>query len=311
MKDFRFFLMLLTAFGFSRAVAAQDRALPFPDSRFVMVGDVLIHYRYLPTADSIAKGTVLLIHGFAGSTYSWGKIADTLHSSGFEVVMVDVPPFGYSDKNPRLNQSVSARALLLKSYIELAFPDRQWHIAGHSMGGGIAEALTLLAQDEMEIRSLTIVDGGVFRHLHPHKAKAPLCLRYGFSRGVILVAGKTLLVNRVAVKKFLHSAYGRKPSKEELMGYYKPLKTRGTARAVLAMAAYYEELLQLDSDSLKVPVLAIWGVVDTWVPHAAFAPVVESFPDVRCELIPGAAHCPMETHPEAFIKVFLPFLEVK
>jgi 2-hydroxy-6-oxonona-2,4-dienedioate hydrolase len=311
MKVFRVCLLLFAVVSFCGGGVAQTKELPFPESRFVKVGGVLIHYRHLPAADSVTQGTVLLIHGFAGSTYSWRLITDTLLASGFEVVMVDVPPFGYSDKSPFLNQSMSARALLLKSFMQQEFSGRKWHIAGHSMGGGMAEALVLMAQDEIEIMSLTIVDGVVFREVHPHTDSAPFILRSRLSRGIILLAGKPVLLNRFAVKKLLKSAYGRKPSWEETMGYLHPLKKRGTARAVLGMAAHYEELLDLHSDSLKVPVLAIWGDVDTWVPYAAYAPVVDSFPDSRTELIQGAAHCPMETHPEEFIKVFVPFLEVR
>ncbi len=286
---------------------AQQGSYPFPDSRLAITEGVTIHYRHFPSHDTVVHGSVLLVHGFAGSTFSWRYITDTLQASGFEVVSVDVSPFGYSDKNPALNQSMTARGLLLLSFLRQVYPGRRWHLVGHSMGGGIVEVLALLAQDE--VVSVTFVDGTVFSALSPGSYAPPVVIRSGFMRGVLLFTVKPFVVNRLVVRKLLASAYGRKPLKDEVPGYLKPLKVRGTSRAILKAASISEELIPLQADSLNRPVLAIWGEDDNWIPFHHFRQAIEQMPDVRFYIIPGAAHCPMETHPAAFIAILLPFLK--
>jgi len=273
------------------------------------IGDVRIHYlHYLPSDTLVVRGSVLLVHGFAGSTFSWRFITDTLVASGFEVVAVDVPPYGYSDKNPALNQSFTARALLLMDFLAKELPERRWHLTGHSMGGGMVEALAILMQDQ--VLSVTFVDGAIFRSLHVGPYPVPMLFRNPVSRGILLTVFKPLMVNRPAVKWMLKSAYGTKPSRRDVTGYLRPLQERGTARAILRSAAASVEVMPVAADSLKVPVLAFWGSNDRWIPEEVFAPVLELMPDTRKVIIEGAAHCPMETHPEEFIRVFLPFLLV-
>jgi len=287
-------------------LTAQDRALPFPESGFAEVDGAKIHYRHFDVEDSLKQGTVLLVHGFAGSTFCWRFVTDTLTATGFEVVAVDIPPFGYSDKSPKLNQSNTARALLLEQFISEVFPGRSWHLVGHSMGGTIVEALAIVSEED--ICSVTFVGGAIFTSLKPGKPKPPLLLRTGITRGLLLVAVRPLLLNRVTVKMFLSSAYGREPLKHETLGYLKPLKRRGTSRAILRSMAVSEELFPLHADSLQVPVLAIWGDEDTWVPAENFAEALDHMPESRLELIPGAAHVPMETHPAEFISLLMKFL---
>lgn len=286
---------------------AQSGTTPTGKSVYATIGDVRIHYLHCLPADSPGtKGSVLLVHGFAGSTFSWRHITDTLVASGFEVVAVDIPPYGYSDKNPTLNQSFTARGLLLVDFLSKEFPGRSWHLAGHSMGGGIVEALAILMQDQ--VLSVTFVDGAIFRSLKEGPYAVPRGFNNSFTRGLLLALGKPLMVNRVSIQWMLKSAYGRKPVRAEVTGYLQPLKVRGTAKAILRSASVSTEVLAISADSLKVPVLAFWGSIDKWIPEEVYAPVLDQMPDTRKVIIPGAAHCPMETHPEEFLSFFLPFL---
>lgn len=302
-KNIKFTLLAILVYG---GLTAQDRTLSFPESRFAEVDGAKIHYRHFAVEDSLKQGTVLLVHGFAGSTFCWRFVTDTLTASGFDVVAVDIPPFGYSDKSPKLNQSNTARALLLEQFISEIFPGRSWHLVGHSMGGAIVEALAIISEED--ICSVTFVGGAIFTSLKPEKPKPPLLLRNGITRGLLLVVVKPLLLNRVTLKRFLSSAYGREPLKHEVLGYLKPLKERGTSRAILRSMAVSEELFPLHADSVHLPVLAVWGDEDTWVPAKNFVEALDHMSESRLKIIPGAAHVPMETHPQEFIAVLMEFL---
>jgi pimeloyl-ACP methyl ester carboxylesterase len=55
-----------------------------------------IHVRYLATE---SKGNpVLLIHGLGGSIESWINNIEIISSHGFQVIALDLPGFGLSDK---------------------------------------------------------------------------------------------------------------------------------------------------------------------------------------------------------------------
>jgi pimeloyl-ACP methyl ester carboxylesterase len=260
---------------------------PFPESRFTMIDSVKIHFRNFPARTSVSRGSVLLVHGFAGSTFSWRFVADTLAAAGYHVVAVDVPPFGYSDKSPVINQSFTARAQMLNKFMNLTYPGKLWHLVGHSMGGGMVQAFTQLSVGEYD---------------------TPWLLRGSVRREVALFVTRPVLVNRFSVKRLLKDAYGQVPDDDAVRGYLTPMRIKGTSRAILAAPNVSSELFPLRADSISVPAMAIWGDQDTWVPATAYEHAIEMMGDMRFIMIHGAAHCPMETHADEFIQYLLRFL---
>ena len=57
-----------------------------------------------------------------------------------------------------------------------------------------------------------------------------------------------------------------------------------------------------------MPVIAIWGSRDTWVPPVDLDRLSAIRPDITARVIGGAAHCPMETHPNEFAAIVLEWL---
>jgi pimeloyl-ACP methyl ester carboxylesterase len=91
---------------FSKIESEADNTLPptslaDPDSKFIAVAEGLrLHYkerRSSPTSGS--SPTILLLHGFNGSTFSWRSNIDAIaDATGCRVLSVDRPPFGLSDR---------------------------------------------------------------------------------------------------------------------------------------------------------------------------------------------------------------------
>ena len=128
-------LALLITFSFAvSALAYSDTEKPFENSNFYTVGDYTVHYRTYET-DVEAENQILLIHGFCLSTASLEGIAEKYSASGYRVVTVDVPNFGYSSRET-MNTSELQREDVIYSLIESL--GGTWIIGGHSMGGGIA-----------------------------------------------------------------------------------------------------------------------------------------------------------------------------
>jgi len=289
-----------------RAPSWQAPPKPFPNSEFTVVDGARLHHRSWPAFPAARRGRVLLVHGFSGSTFSWERIVPALRAAGYRTVAVDVPPFGYSDRSPERNASVTARARLLLAFLESTAPGQAWHLVGHSMGGGIVQAMALMRP--AAVASVTFVAGTVFGELGHGKPGGRSPAGWSPGRALLGALAGAVPITREQVGVLLESAYGRPPSPDQVQGYFAPLAVPGTAQAIVSTAAAAEELEALDAGALRVPALAIWGERDTWVPLEPRRRTLARMPRLTLRVIPDAGHCPMETHPAAFLAHLLPFL---
>lgn len=122
-----------------------------------------LHYRRWPAGPSSARrGTVLLIHGFAGDLTTWGATADFLAGKGFDVVAVDLPGHGATEAPAPTTPAACAELLLAAlDGLDLRRPDTAaagaggLHLVGLSMGAVVA---TLLARSSpVKVASLTLL----------------------------------------------------------------------------------------------------------------------------------------------------------
>ncbi len=280
---------------------------PYKNSNFITIDDVLLHYRHWePLTDSI-KGNLFFVHGFGGSTFSWEKVSDTLASIGYYVVAIDVPPFGYSDKSPELNQSISAKADLLNQFLEQVYPGNLWHLAGHSMGGGVVQAMALLNPDKF--KSVAFVNAALFSQI----SKGESLVEGNYLRTLFASIAEDFINNWVIseamIERQLSSAYGSAPTKEEIEEYIEPLKLPGTATAIISASHYSFEIYDLNAADISIPWIAIWGENDSWVPFKSQKNILSKMnPEVNIAIIDDCGHNPMETHSEEFLKIWLDFL---
>ncbi len=280
---------------------------PFSNSAHIVCNDVHLHYRhYVPENDN-GRPWCMMIHGFSGSTWTWRYTADSLCALGYHVVSVDIPPYGYSDRNPLINGSMTARASLLHQFTEQVFPGRRWHLIGHSIGGGIVEALALMYPEN--IVSVTFVAGALFTETETRWNGFPVWMILAPFERLMIVLGEKIFITPNQVNKLLGSSYGTKPSEQDADAYYSALSVAGTAKAIIRSMTRSKEIAEVSASQMKVPVLAVWGSKDTWVPLHYSKPSLDMMHDVTLVTIDGAAHCPMETHHIEFMKYLAPFLE--
>ena len=122
------------------------------------------------------------------------------------------------------------------------------------------------------------------------------------------LALERFLISETRISSLLESAYGRAPSPEEVEGYLSPLRLPGTARSLLNFLRTSKNEDPAALKGLPVPVIAIWGSRDTWVPPEDLDRLSAIRPDITARVIRGAAHCPMETHPDEFTAIVLEWL---
>ncbi|MFP3324821.1 alpha/beta fold hydrolase, partial [Planococcus sp. SIMBA_160] len=92
-----------------------------------------IYYEHYP---NVGKKTLILIHGLFSSTFSYRKLIPLLKQD-FNLIAIDLPPFGQSEKS---NTFIYSYRNMGKIIIELAGYLQIQHaiLVGHSMGGQIA-----------------------------------------------------------------------------------------------------------------------------------------------------------------------------
>ncbi len=110
---------------------------PFSDSLFFEYEDYSVHYRKWEAEN--AKGQIFMIHGFALSSYCWTALAEILVNEGYTCVMVDLPDFGYSTRETAGMDKLPREDIMHALMTELS--DDPWYVAGHSMGGFVAQAI--------------------------------------------------------------------------------------------------------------------------------------------------------------------------
>ena len=303
------FLVSLSAFSGRPGSHRIPDLKPYPNSHFMLVDSISLHYRSWNDSLAHPKGKVVLIHGFCGSTFCFRNNYDTLIRSGYRVVAIDLPGFGYSDRNSKINQSQSNRARLIWGLLKQidGKDTTRWNILGHSMGGGTAEAMALM--EPKRTRTLTLVDGMVFiRNTELSGAFVTMSKTQPMKRILVSFTEKSYLTYD-NMKKKLRGAYGVEPDSAIVMGYLQPLLIDGTAESVVNILANANEIQTLHASGLKnMPVLVIWGKKDRTIYLRTGKKLKRAVPSIDLKVIPGARHMPMETHTAIFNSYLVGFL---
>lgn len=262
---------------------------PFADSAFAEVLGTRLHYRARLTDGESSGPLIVLLHGFGGSSFSWSSTLGALEAWQLDVIALDLPPFGYSERTgggPDWPELVLGLA-------ESVAPQRERILIGHSMGAGVAAAAA--AHERADVSQLVFVGGGPGRRQQRSPAWRWLLAIPSVGRALEVYAAHRLL-EEDRFSALLASAYGRSPTAAELAGYREPLRLPGTYPALVQRLARPAE----GGDWQHVPASAIWGENDRWVPLSMGQRLQERIPAVSLHVIPEAGHNPMETHPEAF-----------
>ena len=130
-------------------------------------GDCLIFYRDIGSADAAPDKTLMLLHGFPESSFSYHKVIERLSTHFDRIVLADFPGFGLSDKPVRLTYSLFEQTdALLFVWEQLGVSGG--HVLAHDMGDTVLTELVarsvqnlLPAWFEAGLRSVTFTDGNM------------------------------------------------------------------------------------------------------------------------------------------------------
>lgn len=265
---------------------------PFDNSEFVIVDDVSLHIRFWPALQS--KGNILLIHGLGGSTFSFRNNAEPLSDAGYNVIAVDLPAFGYSDRKRNISHSQENRARLLWLMIEEVEKKYgiidDWILFGHSMGA--STTLAMANQKADKVSALGFIDGAV-----SGDQRNNLLFKIPPIQQWMKVILKNFVVKERNVTNFLTSAYNRTPSEKEIAGYFDPYTVKGTFGAWVDFLGSAKNINIEDLSDKGIPIIVLWGEDDEWVSVDTVEIITSTVSKTYVYIFEGEGHCPNETSP--------------
>jgi pimeloyl-ACP methyl ester carboxylesterase len=250
---------------------------------------------------------ILMLHGLGSSTYTWRYIAPALART-HRVIAVDLKGSGRSDKPFDDAYAVLDQVALLQTLI-----DRKGltdiTLVGHSLGGGIALALSLELNRARPaaLKRLVLIDSIAYHQRLPQffeLLKTPLLAEVGIYA----------VPPELEVYKGLYAAYldPRKITLEAVRAYALALYDRGGRYALLKMA---QEIIPPNLTALIAryrtidqPTLLIWCAQDTLVPPWVGRRLAHDLPSAHLATLRGCGHVPQEELPAHTLNLIRTFV---
>jgi len=236
---------------------------------------------------------LLLLHGWAVSSYLWRHNIRPLGDAGHRVIAVDLPGHGLSGAPEGAGAYSLARFTRHLGAVLDALEMPQAAIAAQSMAGKIAVRFALESAER--VRALLLFGPVGFGLLPPWKVLAPI---------IPTLPGQwpSLLVSRRAVEFVQHRVYGKLGwfTARDVDEYWAPTQFPAVVRAQLQMLKEFDwapwppELLA----GLTVPTEVVFGTRDRTVRPVHAERLVAALPQGRLTWIEDGGHVVMEEVPE-------------
>jgi pimeloyl-ACP methyl ester carboxylesterase len=282
-------------------------SLADPDSRFVEVEGVRIHYKEMGEGEP----AMILLHGFGASTFSWREVMAPLADHG-TVIAFDRPAFGLTERPMRNTDdwpgynpyAPEAQARLTRGLMDALGVDTAI-LVGNSAGGTVATLTTLTYPDRVE--ALILVDAAIYTG-----GGSPAFLRPLFNTPQMRHLGP-LIARRIRDWgiEFGRSAW-HDPSAippEFWEGYTDPLRVEHWDRALWELtSASRASNLEARLDELTLPVLVITGDDDRIVPTEESVRLAQELPNAELAVLDACGHIPQEECPGPWLDAVEAFL---
>jgi pimeloyl-ACP methyl ester carboxylesterase len=284
----------------------SPEALADPDSRFVRINGVNIHYKMAGQGEP----AIILLHGFGASTFSWREVLQPLSRLG-TVVAYDRPAFGLTERllpgqwtgeNP---YSPAAQVDLLFGLMD-DLGIQKAILVGNSAGGTVAISAAL--EKPERVQALVLVDAAVYTT----GGSSPL-MRVLFQLPQMDRIGP-LFVRSIATRgmEILTTAW-HDPSRitdEIKAGYRKPLMADNWDVGLWQMTKTSRSSdLAARLVDIQPPVLVVTGDDDRIVPTENSLRLAKDIPGAQLVVFKNCGHVPHEECPQDFLQAVEPFIQ--
>jgi pimeloyl-ACP methyl ester carboxylesterase len=250
---------------------------------------------------------MIMIHGFGENTYAWRHLVAPL-ADNRQIILLDLKGFGKSPKPIDDRYSPFDQAHLVNELIlRLGLPSVI--LVGNSYGGGVAllVALRLLAERDVDLRGLILLDSIAYQQSYPYFIKL---LRIPVIGSMITF----LTPPAFQVKQILELAYydDSKITEDEIKAYADPIKTSEGRHALVETARQISpadlETITARYGEISVPTLLVWGKEDRIVPIEVAYRLHQDLPNSDLHILARVGHLPHEEEPQRTLDLIRRFL---
>lgn len=266
---------------------------------------------YLETHGPKAGQTLLFAHGTAAWSRLWEPSLIAAAQAGYRATAFDMPPFGFSERDPSGNYSRVTQAKRLLALV--AALETRPILVAHSFGAGPATEAVMMKPDAFA--GLILVDGALGLGSHETSATLPFYLRPLWLREIILSGTVTNpLMTRTLLKTLIAQKQAATPEIATML--QRPGQIKGSTAA---LAQWLPSLLLPPTDAqsthpaayraLELPVAFIWGDADTITPLDQAIELNTLLPSAQLSILKGIGHIPQLEDPTAFNAALLKLLQ--
>ncbi|HUQ46975.1 MAG TPA: alpha/beta hydrolase [Gemmatimonadaceae bacterium] len=248
---------------------------------------------------------VILIHGFATSSFLWRNVAPAITEAGHTAYALDLFGHGESDRPLDADFGIAAQAEYLDAAMT-ALRVARGIIVGVDIGGDIA--LRLAATRAERVEKLVLINTPAFDEL-PAKditqmQRSTAKFAFRTTRGIL---GAAPLVEGVLKGSVANPE--NMPVKL-IARYLAPFVGKDGVNHLLTLASSIsgEDMEDVELKSIHVPALVVWGEQDQWVGGRVADRLVNELPDGRLVKMPGVGRLVPEENAEHLSQLLLDFM---
>lgn len=257
-----------------------------------------VYYEYYKHESS--RDTLVLLHGFLSSTFSFRRLIPLLQTE-FNVVSMDLPPFGKSGKSQQFVYSYKNLAdTVIRLSEKMGF--EKVTLIGHSMGGQIVLNVAH-SKPELVDQAVLLCSSGYMKRMKPHiifSSYIPFFHLY-----------VKLYLQRSGVKQNLKNVvYDHSMIDDEMLyGYLSPFLEDDIFRALTRMIRDREGDMPASAlKKIETPCLLIWGEHDRVVPLHIGKRLNKDLKNSKLVVLKDTGHLVPEERPEDVLQHIRSFM---
>lgn len=274
-----------------------------PPDQFIQVGNIKTRYW------DVGQGNVpiVLVHGITASVEYWEKNIFELAKT-HRVIAVDLIGFGKTDK-PDIDYKIDDFVQFLKSFLD-QLNIQNCYLVGHSLGGGIC--LKFVLDFPNQVKKLVLVSTAGFSH------KIPLSMRltnlpFLDKLMQILITPKMIISTirqHVYNKSSLSDSFFEKivPFSQAPDSQRALFNTLRTNINLIGIRSTVFESMKQKLQTLKLPILIIWGKQDKLLPLKNANKIIKLIPHAERYIFDKCGHIPQIEHANKFNQAVQDFL---
>ena len=241
--------------------------------------------------------TIVLLHGYLETLYIFNEFSFLLEKK-YRVISIDLPGHGLSGSNDDVNSMEFSAAVVVdvldKCKVERAF------IAGHSMGGYVAQACMEIYPDRF--KGLILLNSVPFSDSDEKKADR--------EREISLIQSAMLgRIAEISIPRMYDSDSLRKFDEKiqetiEICETHDPKGIVASLRGMMQRKDYTDFI-----KSIKAPTLFIYGNKDKFNPIERINGIIEQFPNIDIKIIENTGHNSFIENTDKCLEIVSEFVE--